>query len=108
MEVETSMQRRSFQFTKKEINGIKLIHKNDRVLVPKESQQRLLNCYHKMLCHPGSVKHLQTMKSVFTWKNMQKDIKTLYKYCHTCQMNEKMNKNKYGKLPEKLAESIKW
>ena len=32
-EVETSMQQHPFQFIKKEIDGTKLIHENDRVLV---------------------------------------------------------------------------
>ena len=47
-------------------------------------------------------------ENIFTWNNMQKDIKLLCKYCHVCQMNKKTNKNKYGKLPEKLVETRKW
>ena len=49
----------------------------------KDSWQRLLNWYHKILCHPNSVKQLRTMQIDFIWKNMQKDIETFSQYCHT-------------------------
>ena len=39
---------------------------------------------------------------------MRKDIESQCKHCHVCQMNKKTNKNKYGKLPMKLAEITKW
>ena len=60
------------KYTKKEIDGVKLIHKHDRILVLKGSQQHILDWYHKILCHPGIIRQEQTIRSVFTWKNMQK------------------------------------
>ena len=95
-------------FTRKEINGIELIHENDRVLVPMAARERLINWYHMTLVHPGIDKQLNTMKSVFTWPKMKNNIEYHIKHCHICQMSKQTNKKKYGLLPEKLAETTKW
>ena len=39
---------------------------------------------------------------------MRNNIEAQCKHCHVCQMNKNTNKNKYGKIPEKLAETTKW
>ena len=51
------MKRQPQKYTKKEIDSVELIHAHNRVLVPKGSQQRILDWYHKMLCHPGTIRH---------------------------------------------------
>ena len=96
------------RFTRKEIDGIELIHDNDRVLVPMAARERLINWYHMILVHPGIDKQLNTMRSVFTWPKMKKDIEYHIKHCHICQMSKRTNKKKYGLLPEKLVETTKW
>ena len=107
-EVEKLLQRDPDRFTRKEIDGIELIHDNDRVLVPMAARERLINWYHMILVHPGIDKQLNTMKSVFTWPKMKNDIAHHIKYCHQCQMGKRTSKKKYGLLPEKLAETTKW
>ena len=52
-ELKILMKRHPEKYTKKEIDGVELIHEHDRVLVLKGSQQCILDWYHKMLCHPG-------------------------------------------------------
>ena len=76
----------------KEVKGVELIHKNDRVLVPQGSRQRLLEWYHEKLCHPGSVQQERTMQSVLTWRIMQKDIEAQCKYCHVMIMEDESKK----------------
>ena len=102
------MKQRPSRFTKKEVDGVKLIHEYNRILVPQGSRHRLLEWYHQHLCHPVSVQQEQTMRSVFAWRNMQNDIEAQFKHCHVCQRNKKTRKNKYGKIPKKLAEITKW
>ena len=72
------------------------------------ARERLINWYHMILVHPGIDKQLNTMRSVFTWPKMKKDIEHHIKHCHICQMSKRTNKKKYGLLPEKLAETTKW
>ena len=69
-EVQILMKQHHFQYTKKEIDDIKLIHDFNRFLVPKGSQQRLLEWYHEILCRPGSIKQERTIRSIFTWNNV--------------------------------------
>ena len=63
-EVEKLLRQNLDRFTQKEIDGIQLIHENDRVLVPMAARERLINLYHETLVHPGIDKQLNTMKSV--------------------------------------------
>jgi hypothetical protein len=43
-----------------------------------------------------------------TWPNLRKDVEAAVKNCHECQIGKKV-RNKYGDLPEKLAERpIAW
>ena len=74
-ELKILMKQHPYKYTKKGIDGVKLIHEYDRVLVPKGSQQHILDWYHKMLCHPGIMRQEQTITIIFTLKNMRKDIK---------------------------------
>ena len=46
-ELKILMKQHPFKYTKMKIEGIELIHEHDRILVPKGSQQRILNWYHK-------------------------------------------------------------
>jgi len=57
-----------------------------------------------MLVHPREKRMEQSIRSVFTWKGLRKDVQDLCKHCHTCQMFQKSGQKKYGLLPEKAAE----
>merc|ERR1712115_584657 len=50
----------------------------------------------------------QTIRLIFTWHGLKSDCKTYCKHCRTCQMSKKHNKKKYGLLPEKKGEVVKW
>ena len=64
-EVEKLLQQNLDQYTHKEIDGIELIHKYDRVLVSVAARERLINWYHEWLVHPGIDKQLNTIKRVY-------------------------------------------
>jgi len=49
----------------------------------------------------------QTIRLLFTWKNLKEDIEKVCKRCPVCQRTKKRS-IKYGKLPPKVAETIPW
>ena len=49
-----------------------------------------------------------TIKLVFTWSILNKQVKNLVKTCHEWQMCKQAGKKKYGLLPPKDAGSIRW
>ena len=40
-------------YTYKAVEDVELIHKNNRILVPRSKQQSVLDWYHTILVHPG-------------------------------------------------------
>jgi hypothetical protein len=49
-----------------------------------------------------------TLRQNLTWPNLTKDVEAAVKNCHECRIGKKV-RNKYGDLPEKLAERpIAW
>ena len=102
----TSNSTSSTTYTYKSVEGLELIHKNNRILVPQSKQQVVLEWYHNILIHPGEKRMIETIKLVFTWSGLNKQVRQLVKTCHECQMYKKAGKKKYSLLPPKTAESI--
>ena len=84
-----------------------LICVNDKIVVPKTLQKRLVEWYHTQLCHPGETRTELTITQHFTWNNLRKTVKEVCSKCHTCQLTKRSDA-KYGKLPAKIAETTPW
>ena len=84
-----------------------LVCKNDKILIPKVLQKRIVQWYHDILCHPGTTRTEATIRQHFYWNNLREDVIDICSKCPTCQLN-KRQKKKYGHLPEKDAEAIPW
>jgi len=84
-----------------------LIVKDDKIVIPKTLQQRVIQWYHDQLCHPGVTRTENTIRQHFTWKNLSQHVKDFCKQCPICQKCKKTHKH-YGLLPEKEAEAIPW
>ena len=80
---------------------------NDKILVPKSLQQRIVQWYHTTLCHPGETRTEQTIRQHFTWKGLREHVHEICSKCSICQKTKKTSK-KYGHLPEKEAECHPW
>ena len=106
--LKTALKNDNTSYTIKNVEGTDLIHLNNRIVVPSTLRQRVMEWYHKVLCHPGGVRMDCTMRGVYTWLNMRQDIYEFCKTCPTCQKCKKSFNNKYGFLPQKEAESTKW
>ena len=53
-------------YTYKAVKEIELIHKNNRILVPRSKQQSVLDWFHSIQVHPGEERMIQSNKMVFT------------------------------------------
>ena len=84
-----------------------LICKKDKIVVPEELQKRMVQWYHEYLCHPGETRTELTINQHFTWTGLRKTVHEICSKCDQCQRT-KRTKKKYGKLPEKVAETIPW
>ena len=90
-----------------ENNEIKLITRDEKIVIPEELQDRIVEWYHTFLCHPGETRTEQTIRQHFTFKGLRTKVKSHCSKCKICQLTKKRNK-KYGHLPEKEAEVIPW
>ena len=84
-----------------------LICKDNKIVVPKTLQQRIVSWYHTMLCHPGETRTEETIRQHFAWKGLKTEVKRQCKSCHICQVTKRSNA-KYGHLPPKEPEITPW
>jgi Integrase zinc binding domain len=92
------------------IEGVPLLTIDNRIIIPKVLQQRIVSWYHLLyLEHPGQNRMENPLKSIYCWcNNIQEDITLYVKTCHDCQLCKKSHK-KYGHLPPKDMEaSVPW
>ena len=75
-------------YTMKEVEGVYLIHINNKILVPATLQQRVLDWYHTILVHPGENQMEQSIRSIYTWKGLKDGVK---QYCKTCDICQRCN-----------------
>ena len=44
--------------------------KNGKIMIPKQIQKTLVECYHNVLCHTGETRHKLTIGQHFHWKGI--------------------------------------
>jgi transposase InsO family protein len=86
---------------------IPLIVHNDRIVVPKVLQNRVVEWYHVNLCHPGLTRTEATIRQHFTWPNLRGTVSGICTKCDTCQRTKRTTK-KWGELPPKEADVNPW
>ena len=89
------------------VENIKVLCKNDKLVIPKPLQRRAVGWYHHYLQHPGHTRLEETIKAVMYWTGMRDTVRKHVKTCRSCQVNKKQNA-KYGKLPTKLVVLKPW
>ena len=83
------------------------VTKQERIIVPKSLQNRLMQWYHTMLVHPGSDRLFNTLHQHYTWPNMRAAIAKYVKHCDACQ-RAKRGQRGYGKVSPKDPETEPW
>ena len=92
----------------KKVEGVDLLHENNKIIVPNTLKQRVLDWYHDMLVHPGEKRMENSIRAIYTWPGLRQDVHHECKTCDICQCCKRSRKKKYGLLPEKEAEITKW
>lgn len=62
-----------------------------QVVIPSEITDRLIDCIHSKLGHPGIYKTLMYVKQYFFWKGMNREIKKYILSCDLCQRVKNIN-----------------
>ena len=98
---------KSAYFTKK-VEGVELIHMNDKIYIPAQLRPQVLTWYHEMLIHPGQKRLELTLRQHLTWPGLTADVKRTCDTCHLCKIYKSIPNN-YGHLPPKnIDEDIPW
>ena len=97
----------SSAYTMVELEGVKLIAKHGKVIVPAALQDRIVDNYHELLQHPGMTRMEATIRHVFDWRGLREKVEEHCRICHICQLTKKQRKQ-YGLLPPKEAETVPW
>jgi IS30 family transposase len=86
----------------------KLISHNGKISLPPSLQeQKTIDWYHEILCHPGKTRREETIRQHFDWKGLRTMVIATCRKCELCQKAKTTNQ-KYGKLPAKTAEENPW
>ena len=95
-------------YSLKRVEGVVLLHENNKIVVPASLTERVMNWYHYALVHPGQVRMEQSIRLMYTWPGLRKDVIEYCRYCDKCQRCKTTKKKKYGLLPEKKGKVTKW
>ena len=91
------------EYSTKRIEGHEVITSADKIVIPAPLQGRIIAWYHHYLAHPGQTRMEATIRSLFVWPDMRKQIRQHVGKCRQCQLC-KGNPKSYGHLPVKRAE----
>ena len=86
-------------FSTKEVEGVELIHYNNKICVLETLVTRVMEHYHEHLCHPGQQRMERSIRAICTWPKMRDNIIQHVRTCHECQMCKRSNKKNHGLAP---------
>ena len=86
---------------------IRLICRNEKIIVPDPLQDQGVDWYHHSLGHPGINRTKEMIGQHLWWPKMRDHITHSVSTCGVCQKNKRRSK-KYGIMPEKKAQAEPW
>ena len=66
-----------------------LVMVNDRIIVPRTLQDKIVSWYHHYLAHCGESRLYSTLAKLYYWPKMQEHIRRHVRYCKQCQIYKK-------------------
>jgi hypothetical protein len=72
---------------------------NNKIIVPSNLQQRIIDWYHSNLRHPGVTGTINSINQTFTWKGLRPQVEAHIKSYDQCQRHKVTGKPNYGLLP---------
>lgn len=85
-----------------------LIMREDKIVIPKKLEKKVVEWYHEHLLHPGEKRLELTLRQHFTFIGLGPLVTRVCKACNVCRSLKKHNSKKHGKLPPKDPETIPW
>jgi hypothetical protein len=96
------------EFKLRHLEGINLLTHQGKIVIPDSLQGRVIAWYHKYLVHPGVNRMEATLRGLYTWTGMRRQIQYHTRKCKQCQLDKGTSK-KYGHLPPKdIEKSEPW
>jgi len=86
---------------------VKLITKEDKIVLPTTLRKTAAEWHHLHLLHPGETRMELTLGQHFTWTGMRKTIQSVCKACRVCK-EAKCGPKRHGIMPPKSPETIPW
>ena len=99
--VQAVQSQKSFAFLPFHGGTIKLICKNNKIVIPQPLRLRITEWYHEMLSHPGMNRTEETIRQHFWWPKMREMINEYVEKCNICQ-RFKSRKSIMGGYPQKM------
>ena len=96
--------KKNSDYGKVTVEGVELIAKHGKVMVPESLQSGVMDSFHKLLQHPGMTRREDTIHNVAIGQSLREMVEVHYHNCPTCQKTKKQRK-KYRHLPAKQAET---
>jgi hypothetical protein len=97
--------KRLFRFSDQ---SFELITRDDKIVIPKQMQRKVIEWYHTHLLHPGEKRLELTLRQHFTFIGLGPMVTRVCKACNVCRSLKRHNKKKYGKLPPAQPDLIPW
>ena len=82
-----------------------LVTYKNKIYVPNTLRRNMIEWYHNYLCHPGISRLTETLRRLFYWPGLDKDVKQHVKGCAICRYTKRRSR-KYGKLPYKNSQTL--
>ena len=101
------MKNNKSKFNTKKVEGVEVVHYEDKIYIPHALQAQVLAWFHEYLVNPGETKMEMTLRQMLYWPGLRPMVQSYCKMCHKCQLSKKAQK-KYGFLPAKQAETNSW
>ena len=88
-------------------SDLNLIMCEDKIVIPSKLQSYVLHWYHTYTLHPGMYITEAMINHNLYCPKIRDAVHKEVTNCDTCK-RKKWSNNKYGTLPDKLAEEITW
>ena len=70
-----------------------LICRNNKIVIPKDLQEPMVQWYHKYLSHPGTTRTELTIAQHFYWKGLRNTVHDVCSKCEACQFLKRRKGN---------------
>ena len=71
-------------YCKKVVENIQIIMFKNKLYIPLALRERVLNWYHKYLCHPGDTRLAKTIQQSCDWPGLINQAKAIARRCSIC------------------------